>query len=287
MVSAQQALPHRAARFPRSARHWQDMGLTALTFIFMLPTIFIFFWMLSLSLKTQVEYTAYPPIFFPSRLYFENYSSILNDTFLKNTLNSIIIAGGCTIIGMLIGAPASYAIVRWKFNKVAVFVLGARMVPAISFLIPWFIMFRQVGLVGTHTALILSHLVVNLPIIVWMLMSFFEDIPSELEDSAMIDGCSPYGVFWRIALPLTRPGLVATAILSVIFSWNNFLFSVVLARSDTYTLPVAVFGMLTKDDLNWGPTAAAAFLITLPVLIMTLFMQKHIVSGLSFGAVKG
>lgn len=265
----------------------QDLGLTALTVVFMLPTIFVFFWMVSLSLKQQVENTAYPPIFIPASFNLANYSRVLGGAFFQYTWNSIVIAAGTTLLGLALGAPASFAIVRWKFNRLALFVLVARIVPAISYLVPWFIMFRQLHLINTYLGLILSHLVVNLPIIVWMLISFFEDIPPDLADAAAIDGCSPYGVFWRVALPLTRPGLVATAILSFIFSWNNFLFSVILAGRDTRTLPVAVFSLLTYEEINWGPLAAAAFLITIPVLILTLFMQRHIVSGLSFGAVKG
>jgi multiple sugar transport system permease protein len=128
--------------------------------------------------------------------------------------------------------------------------------------------------------------VVGLPIIVWVMIGFFEEVPHDLEDAALIDGCSIYGVLWRIALPLVKPGLVATAILSVIFSWNNFAFSVILAGPNTRTLPVAVFNLMSFEQFNWGPLAAAATMITLPVVAMALVMQRHIVSGLTFGAVK-
>lgn len=252
----------------------------------MTPTLFIFFWMVSLSLKVQVENTAYPPVFIPSQPTLNNYR-LLGNQFVEYVFNSVIIATGATVLGMVLGAPASFGMVRWRYQRLALVVLVARIIPAISFLVPWFILFRRMGLLDTYTALILSHLVVGLPIIIWMLLAFFEDVPMELQDAALIDGCSIYGVFWRVALPLTRPGLAATAILSFIFSWNNFLFSVILAGRTTRPLPVAVFSLLTYEEINWGPLAGAAFLITLPVLIITLFMQRHIVTGLSFGAVKG
>ncbi len=269
------------------ARALPNIGFYALVILFMLPTLFVFFWMISLSLKTPVESAAYPPTFIPRRVVPDNYQRVLSGEFFTNTLNSLIIAGATTLLGLALGAPASFGIVRWGYHRIATVMLVARILPAISFLVPWFIMFRQARLLDTYTALVLSHLVVNLPLIIWMLIGFFEDIPKELDESGQIDGCSIFGVFWRIVLPLVRPGLAATAILSFIFSWNNFLFSVILAGRSTRPLPVAVFSLLTYQETNWGPLAGAAFLITLPILILTLLMQRHIVSGLSLGAVKG
>lgn len=274
------------SRTIKTKRLLSAAGVYALVLLAMTPTLFIFFWMVSLSLKVQVENTAYPPVFIPSQPTLNNYR-LLGNQFVEYVLNSVIIATGATVLGMMLGAPASFGMVRWRYQRLALVVLVARIIPAISFLVPWFILFRRMGLLDTYTALILSHLVVGLPIIIWMLLAFFEDVPMELQDAALIDGCSIYGVFWRVALPLTRPGLAATAILSFIFSWNNFLFSVILAGRTTRPLPVAVFSLLTYEEINWGPLAGAAFLITLPVLVITLFMQRHIVTGLSFGAVKG
>jgi multiple sugar transport system permease protein len=136
------------------------------------------------------------------------------------------------------------------------------------------IFFRRLRMVDTYGALILTHLIVSLPIIIWVMISFFEDVPSELEDAALIDGCSYLGVFGRIALPLVRPGVMATAILSFVFSWNNFLFSVILAGRETRTLPIAVYNMISYEEINWGTLAAAAT------------PQRHMVTGPTFGAVK-
>lgn len=270
-------------------RRWEELGYAALMFILMLPMAFVFFWMVSVSFRNNLEATASPPVFIPRAPTLDGYRFVFNDPrnpFFKFVINSTIVALGCTAIGLVLGVPAAFSIARWKQNGLALGILLARITPGLSFLVPWFIMFRFFGLVDTHFALIISHLIVGLPIIVWVMIGFFEDLPSELIDAGLIDGASIYGVLWRIAIPLVKPGLVATAILSIIFSWNNFAFSVVLAGQNTRTLPVAVFSLMSFEQFNWGALAAAATMITLPVVAMALVMQRHIVSGLTFGAVK-
>ena len=270
-------------------RRGPDVAYSLLVFLMMLPIGFIFFWMVSVSFRNNLEATAYPPLFFPRNPTLDGYRYVFtnpSNPFLQYIVNSTIVATGCTTIGMLLGVPAAFSIARWRQNGLALGILLARITPGLSFLVPWFIMFRAANMIDTHLALIVSHLVVGLPIIVWVMIGFFEEVPHDLEDAALIDGCSIYGVLWRIALPLVKPGLVATAILSVIFSWNNFAFSVILAGPNTRTLPVAVFNLMSFEQFNWGPLAAAATMITLPVVAMALVMQRHIVSGLTFGAVK-
>jgi multiple sugar transport system permease protein len=158
--------------------------------------------------------------------------------------------------------------------------------PGISYLVPWFILFSRLKLTGTYLALILSHLVITLPMTIWMMIGYFEDIPVELDDAALIDGCNQFQAFWKVALPLTKPGIAATAILSFIFSWNNFLFSLVLSGQHTRPLPVAIFSFISYTQVDWGGLNAAAFIVTLPIIVLILFVQKHIVSGLTLGAVK-
>jgi multiple sugar transport system permease protein len=253
----------------------------------MLPTVFVFYWMITLSVKPQVEATAYPPSFFRFSVTAAGYREVFTKyPFLLYTWNSLVVAVGCTALGLGVGLPAAYSISRWRQRRLALTVLVARIIPGISYLIPWYIFFRHLGLLDTHAALILTHLIVGLPIIIWVMIGFFEDVPPDLEDAALIDGCSYFGVFWRVALPLVRPGVVATGILSFVFSWNNFLFSVILAGRETRTLPIAVFNMISYEEINWGTLAAAATLITLPVLVLALIVQRHIVTGLTFGAVK-
>jgi multiple sugar transport system permease protein len=259
----------------------------ALVCLAMLPTVFVFYWMVTLSLKTQVEAAGYPPHFFRFAVTFKNYAEVFQkNPFVLYIWNSSVVAAGSTALGLAVGLPAAFSIARWRQQGLALTVLVARIIPGISYLIPWYILFRHLHLVDTYPALILTHLVVSLPLIIWVLIGFFEDVPEELEHAALIDGCSYYSAFWRIALPLVRPGIVAAAILSFIFSWNNFLFSVILAGRHTRTLPIAVFNMISYEEISWGPLAAAATMITLPVIILTLIVQRHIVSGLTFGAVK-
>ncbi len=161
------------------------------------------------------------------------------------------------------------------------------MAPGIGYLIPWFILFTKAKLIDTYTALILPHLIVALPLVLWVMIGFFEDVPGELIEAARIDGCSHWGAFVRVAIPLAKPGIVATGILAFIFSWNNFLFSLIVAGFKTRTLPIAVYNFLSYEEINWGGLTAAATVITLPVLLLALLVQKHIVRGLTLGAMKG
>jgi len=272
----------------KTMKHLKTVGFYALVIVFMLPTVFVFYWMITLSLKPQVEAAGYPPSFFYFSVTFKGYVDVFaKNPFLLYTWNSLVVAAGTTILGLIVGLPCAYSIAHWRQQKLALTVLVARIIPGISYLIPWYILFRNLKMVDTYSALILTHLVVGLPITIWVMVGFFEDIPPELRDAALIDGCSYYGAFLRVAVPLVKPGIVATSILSFIFSWNNFLFSVILAGRNTRTLPIAVFNMIGYEEINWGPLAAAATLITLPVIILTLIIQRHIVTGLTFGAVKG
>ncbi len=260
----------------------------AAVIIVMLPTVFVFYWMVTLSLKTQVEAAGYPPSFFRFQMTFKGYFDVFaKNPFLLYTWNSLVVASGCTLLALIVGLPCAYSIAHWRQRGLALTILVARIIPGISYLIPWYILFRNLKMVDTYQALILTHLVVGLPIVIWVMIGFFEDVPAELREAAMIDGCTDYGAFLRVAVPLVKPGIVATAILSFIFSWNNFLFSVILAGRNTRTLPIAVFNMIGYEEINWGPLAAAATMITLPVIILTLIIQRHIVTGLTFGAVKG
>jgi multiple sugar transport system permease protein len=274
----------RRGRGPAALR---TAGFYALAILFMLPTVFVFYWMVTLSLKPQVEATAYPPSFFRFSLTTAGYREVFTKyPFVLYSWNSLVVATGATLVGLMVGLPAAYSIARWRQHRLALAILVARIIPGISYLIPWYIFFRTLRMVDTFGALILTHLIVGLPIIIWVMIGFFEDVPPDLEDAALIDGCSYLSAFWRVALPLVKPGVVATAILSFVFSWNNFLFSVILAGRQTRTLPIAVYNMISYEEINWGTLAAAATLITLPVLLLALVVQRHIVTGLTFGAVK-
>jgi multiple sugar transport system permease protein len=262
---------------------WTYVFLVAL----LVPFLFPLGWMLLSSLKTQVQNTAYPPIwFFTPTL--ANYREVFQkNPFFTFTVNSLVVALGSTGLALLFGLPGAYAIARFKRTGIGLGILTARMAPGIAFLIPWFILFTKAKMIDTYTALILTHLIVALPLVLWVMIGFFEDVPGDLIEAARIDGCTHGAAFLRIAIPLAKPGIVATGILAFIFSWNNFLFSLIIAGFKTRTLPIAVYSFLSYEEINWGGLTAAATVITLPVLLLALFVQKHIVRGLTAGAVKG
>jgi multiple sugar transport system permease protein len=270
-----------------------DKLLRALAFygallVLMAPVLFVFYWMISLALKPDVENVTYPPVFVPEHPTLDNFVQVFQKSpFGLYTLNSFVVALASTALSLVLGVPAAYGIIKGRWKAPALFVLIARMTPALSFLIPWFILFRFLGLNNTLWALIITHLVIGLPLTVWVMMGFFEGMHPEVEEAARVDGCNIWQAFRLVSLPLARPGVVVAAILAFIFSWNNFIFAVVLAGRDTRTLPVAVFSVLTFEQLAWGNLAAAALIVTLPVLLITIFVQRQIVVGMTAGAVKG
>ncbi|MBE3085988.1 MAG: carbohydrate ABC transporter permease [Bacteroidetes bacterium] len=257
--------------------------------IFLLMIIFLlpFFWMAVNSFKTPLEIIELPPkiIFKPT---LQNYINVFEtQNYIRYILNSIIIAVANIIFGLVLGLPAAYSIARYKQRKISILILMARMVPGITYLIPLFIIFRRLNLIGTYIPLILSHMLVGLPLIIWIMVPFFESIPKELEEAAILDGATVVKIFLRISLPLSVPGIVTTSILSFVFSWNNFMFSIVLATGHTKTAPVAIYNFISYAQIDWGGLMAAATVIVVPVLIFTIIAQKYIIRGLSAGAVKG
>ena len=258
-------------------------SMVALLLIVSFPII----WMILGSFKTNLQITD-PTKFFRFEPYFGNYPEVFRRyDFFKPVLNSVIIALGSTLIGLFLGLPASFAIARKQMKKMSIIILIVRFFPGIAFLMPWYIIFTKIGIVDTHLALILSHLLINLPFIVWVMIPYFETIPKELDEAARVEGCSTYRLFLSVILPLARPGVITTALLSVIFSWNNFVFSLVLAGGKTATLPLALFSFITYVSIDWGALMAASVVITLPILIISLITQKYIIQGLTAGAVKG
>jgi multiple sugar transport system permease protein len=252
------------------------------------PAILVFLWMLSLSLKNELDNTAFPPVFLPNPPTLDNYREVFaRNDFLLYAWNSVIVSFSATFLALALGVPAGYGIAKMKAVRVAGLILIARITPGLSYLIPLFLMFQWLGLTGTLVPIVLTHLVITLPIVVWVMISFFEGLPAELEEAALVDGATIWQAFRHVALPLARPGITVAMILSFIFSWNNFIFAMVLAGRETRTLPVAVNNMLTFEQIAWGPLSAAALLVTAPVLILTLLAQKQIVAGLTAGGVKG
>lgn len=244
-------------------------------------------WMVLASLKTNVDiYNPAAAFNFTPTL--ANYETVFGQAnYLQYIFNSFWVGFASTGLSIIIGVPAAYSMSRFVMKKSAALVLLARIIPGVSLLVPWYIIFSNLKLVGGYEVLILSHMFVSLPLIVFIMMSFFDQLPLELEEQAQVDGLTPIGAFLRITLPLSVPGVATAGILSFIFSWNNFMFALVLSGSKTKTLPVALFDFVGYASIDWGGLMAAAVVITLPIMVIALFTQKYIVSGLTAGATKG
>ena len=244
-------------------------------------------WMVLASFKDRTAVTAYPPrlLFTPT---LDNYRELFARTdFIEYTWNSFVVASGSTLLGLLLAIPAAFAVSWHRMTWPATASLFARMAPGTLFLLPWFIMFSEIGLVGSYTVLILTHAVITVPIALWVLLPYLDGMPREIVESAQIDGCRPLGILGHVVLPVILPGVIVATIMSFVFSWNYFLFALVLSGFDTKTAIVASFNFIGEGVTNWGALMAAATVIALPPLILTFIVQRRLVAGLSFGAVKG
>ncbi len=263
--------------------------------IFTLWTIFPIFWALVTSFKfTGDAYnpTVIPWVQFKPTLQGWKFVFITaGERTLRSLRNSIIIAFFSSAISMMLGAMAGYALARyvfkgWKNKDIAVWILSNRMFPPVAVVIPYFLFMRTLRLLDSPVAIILAHTVLNLPLAVWLMLDFFRDLPRDLEDAAMIDGCSPLGAFYRIALPLAAPGLVAVYVLSFIFSWNEFIFVLVLGFNKAITIPITIAGALTTKGLEFWKVASMSLIGIIPVVVLATFVSKYLIRGLTLGAIK-
>jgi ABC-type glycerol-3-phosphate transport system permease component len=262
-------------------------GLLAIMALFLFPL----FWVIGLSLKTRLQVFATPPLFvwWPT---FENYLSVLGQAdFVQAFVNSLVVSSGAVLLSICVGVPAAYAFARFPFRGGSFLffsLLIMRMLPPIAVLVPMYILFSKLGLTTTRFSVVLAYSTFSLPLVVWIMRGFFEDLPRELEESAWVDGASRYATFRHVVLPLIKPGLVAASILCLQLAWNDFLFSAVLTNNATRTLPVLMAAFSGGDTgVDWGGMTASGVLVILPVLVFTFAAQRHLVAGLSSGAVKG
>jgi multiple sugar transport system permease protein len=273
----------RRPRPPRAYPVFRVVALTVTVLLFVAPLA----WMLIASFKTNVDiYDSSKTFLFTPTL--DNYDNVLSrNNYFGFIFNSFWVALWSTVLSLVLGVPAAYAMSRFAMHRSAMVVLMARIIPGVSLLVPWYFIFANLRLVGGFGVLILSHMFVALPLIVYIMISFFDSMPLELEEQAQVDGLTPIGAFQRITLPLSVPGLATAGILSFIFSWNNFMFALVLSGANTKTLPVAIFNFVSYASIDWGSLMSAAVVVTVPIMVIALFTQKYIVSGLTAGATKG
>ncbi len=265
----------------------QNIAIILVMLFFMLPL----FWLFTTAFKFGREAFAIPPkwIFFEYTL--KNFQEVLQNSQIGLFLtNSIIISAGATILSLLLGVPAGYAIARSKsvlINASSYFFLLLLMIPPIAMLIPFYLLMRDVKLLGTYLAVILLDTAFDASFVVWMMRSYFKDVPQEMEEAALVDGASHLQAFFKIALPLSVPGIVASALYCIIFSWNDFLFALMLTSPATKTMPLGILATFSAVEISWGRMAVFCIFAIIPAMLISLFLNRYFVQGLTMGAAKG
>lgn len=278
---------------PAKGIQWGKVGRYAAVAFVVFVSLAPLYWTFATSVKSGVELNVSPPTLVPHSFSFENYATDFGlSTFTRDLLNSAIIAAITTILALIVGVLCAYAIARMKFRGVAIVLgitLSVQMIPLIAMVGPLFVFFTgPLPIYNTYAALIIPDLVITLPITVWFMTSFFRDLPPDLEEAARVDGASRLRALWDIIVPLTAPGVFASAILSFIAVWNDFLFGLTLTTDEkAQPVTVGVTRFAGEHTIPWGEIAAAAVIVTIPLVIVVLFLQKRIVAGLTAGAVKG
>ncbi len=265
-----------------------------LTIVALIPilcwTLFPLYWILTASFKTELGLYARPPqwLFTPI---LENYQHVLyNIPFVQYLINSLVIALGTTGGSLVLGTLAAYGFSRAAFRGSRVMrfmVLVTRMVPRMTLVIPYYLLMLKIGMLDTYSGLMTAYISFALPFSIWLLIGFFDDVPLEVEEAALVDGCSPLGALVRVVIPIAAPGIAVAAIFAFLVSWNEFLFALILSGPASKTLPVVIAGLTTDVGPLYGEMSAAAVMVMLPNIVMTLFMQRYVVRGLTLGAVKG
>jgi len=260
------------------------VGLVVISVIILFPIIWIFI----TSVKPTIDMPAYPPkfVFRPT---FEHYSrAFIRSGFLGSFIDSTVISLIVMALSISLGSMCAYALARFNVGvkNFRFWILSQRMFPPVAMILPLYILMRRLHLLDTYGALIITYTVVNLPFTVWLMRGFIKDIPKELDEAAFIDGCSIWGTFWRIILPVVTPGLVAAAIFAFISSWNEFLFAMILTGGNVKTVPLVASEVITDKEVLWGPMSAIGAMTAAPIILFTFFVQKYIVRGMSYGAIK-
>ncbi len=254
-------------------------------------SLFPFLWFVITSLKTQRQVEAVPPTWLPTGGVHFYRSALVDYQLTYNILNSVVVAGSTTFLALLIGIPAAYALARLRLpgkGWILGGLLGISMFPQIAIAGPVWRILDQLGGLNTRWGLLLPYVTLTLPLVIWILASFFRELPGELEEAARVDGCSTWQTMTRVMLPLATPGIFTAGILTFIYAWNEFFFALlILTQPDKQTLPVGIALFQGEFTMPWGELAAASVLATLPLVILVLLFQRWIVSGLSAGAVKG
>ncbi len=260
--------------------------LYAAVCLLVLVVMFPFLWLLQMSFRPNEDIFGYQLLFSPT---LEHYRALWTGHFPGSFGNSVVASVASTLLSLLLGVPAAYVLSRARFRgrrQLALWVLATRMAPPIAFTIPFFLAYRHLNLLDTVWGLVIIYLTFNLALVIWMMQTFFDGVPRALEEAAWIDGCGVWQTFLRVSLPLSAPGLGATAVLCFILSWNDFFFALILTRTEAMTAPVAIVNFMQYEGWEWGKIAASGVLVMLPVVIFAMLVRTYLVRGLTAGGVK-
>lgn len=270
-----------------SSRWILNLLAIGLVLAYSLPYLYL----ISTSLKPGAEVLQIPPSFLPSSISLGSYASLLQNQAIPGAFaNSIIVAVSATLLSLLLAVPAAYGASFFRTRMSIYFMMFAlitRMVPSVSLGVPLFTVLKSMSLLDTRLGLVLAHTTIALPLAIWLMSAFFESIPRDLEEAARIDGCTRFQAFIKIVMPLAATGMAISALFCFIASWNEFLFALLLTSDSAKTAPIVIAEYKTAYGLDWGPMTALATVYSLPVIVITLMLQKQIIGGLTFGAVKG
>lgn len=266
------------------------IAINIITILIILLFLFPILYIISTAFKPKLFAFTVPPIWFIKPT-FENFMLVFQKQgFFQNLSNSLIISIISTVGAILVGAPAAFALSRYNFkgkSNLLFWILSTRMAPAIAVVIPFFMIVRNLGIYDKQVSIIVIYLVFNIPLAVWLLKSFFDGIAKDFEEAAMVDGCTAIGAFFRVVIPLTKPGIATTAIFCFIFSWNEFLMALVLTGIRAKTLPILITGYIQQTSgILWAEMSAASLIIMIPAVIFTFIGQRYLIRGLTFGALK-
>lgn len=271
-----------------SAFRLRDLGPLALVILFVFISVAPLLWMFLGAFKPTAQIIAIPPVWVPDFGNLQNFHSVLTQ-FWPFILNSLVATLGATILALVLAVPTAFGLVTFRFTgrtAIADWILSTRMMPPIAAAVPLFVIFRGAGLLDTLPALIIAYAGFNLPFAVWMSMSFIRRVPRELIEAARLEGCSWLRVLWEVVLPLSRSGLAAVATFVFIFAWNEFMLALFLTTREAKTFPVVISSFIGTGRVYWEYITAASVIQCLPPVLFTFFMQRHIVSGITMGAVK-
>lgn len=261
------------------------LGAAAVTLLFLFPV----YWLLMISFKTPDEIYHVPPLWVPAQIQLSNYYVLFKDGDVVAILNSLIVASVSSGIAIVLGTLCAYSLARFGTGgeNLAMWIISQRMIPPIAIVFPIFLLYVHLGMVDGFFGLILLYTAFNLPYVIWMMRGYIVDVPRELEESALVDGLNRWEVIWKVVFPMVRSGLIATSVFTFVSAWNDFLFALVLTRTEVITFPVQLTHYFGGQSNFWGKIAAMSILGTLPIFVAVLVMQRYLVRGISLGAVKG